>query len=122
MRGSEIAGGAPFAMQRLGRRLVVPVPDALDRAGLDALRDAVLAAVSATRARALVFDLSAVTAADSVQAGAVAAIARMARLLGARVGIAAMRPGVAAALAALGFTPDDAVTARTVDDALARLG
>ncbi len=73
-----------------------------------------LAESHATR---VIFDCSGLEIIDPEEFESLCRVTTMARLLGARVVMAGLRPGVVASLIALGITGDGVLTALSLDDA-----
>jgi rsbT co-antagonist protein RsbR len=84
--------------------LAVPLIGNLDARRLDAIQDAVLAAVSRERAHTVIFDLTGIGEIDSAVARGLIDMARAVKLLGANTLISGLRASVAQTLAGLGLT------------------
>ena len=88
-----------------------------DRSAL-ALADRLAQEVAGNGARTVLVDVSAAQIVDSFISRVIVDIARVCRLLGARVAVVGMRPAVAITLVELGLTLEGVRTALTIDDAL----
>lgn len=99
--------------------LLVPIVGDLDRDGAATMTAAVLRAISDTRARTVIIDL---TGADDLDADTTAALVRTgtaASLLGAAVVLAAIQPPLARTLVALGVDLSQLRTTSTAEQAIA---
>ncbi|HVL15599.1 MAG TPA: STAS domain-containing protein [Gemmata sp.] len=76
-----------------------------------------LAQLATTRATRVIFDCSGVEVLDPEEFEGLRRVAAMARLLGARVVLAGLRPGVVAALIAMGVEGGGLPAALSLDDA-----
>ena len=119
-------GAQQLAIQRLAAPilqvdrevLVVPLIGDLDADALARVTEALLAAITERRARAVILDLTGVEAPDDALPARLRALVRATELVGARCLVTGLRPAVAAALADAG-APLGAKTLRTLADGLA---
>ncbi|MBX5481740.1 MAG: STAS domain-containing protein [Myxococcaceae bacterium] len=106
---------------RLGRTLIVPLPEALTDSEWQLLRDRILARVGTDRARGVVIDVSAMDVMDSYATRVLDGLARMVELRGATTVVVGVTPQVAFAMSQLGLKLGNASTALDLDEALAVL-
>lgn len=102
--------------------LAVPLMGNLDVRRLDAIQDAVLAAVARERAHTVIFDLTGVGEVDTAVARGLIDLARAVRLLGARTLISGLRASVAQTLAGLGLALEGFQPVSNLQEALQSLG
>lgn len=107
-------------LQQVEGVLIVPFPDPVHDAFLAELRNAVLEYMHRRPISGLALDLSAVEILDEHDFGMIRAVCHGASLMGARVVLAGIRPGVAAGLAMMDLDAVWADTALTMDDAMER--
>lgn len=105
-----------------GRVLIASVQTALSDDDLEDLRQGVAALVGKHRSTGVVLDVGALDVLDSYACRTLQAIARVARLRGARTVIAGIQPDVAFSMVRLGLQLDDVDTALDLEEALALLG
>jgi rsbT antagonist protein RsbS len=108
-------------LQQVGGTLIVPFPDPVHDAFLSELRASVLDYLHSRPISGLVLDLSAVEILDEHDFVMIRAVCHGAGLMGARIVLAGIRPGVAAGLAMMNLDASWADTALTVDDAMERV-
>ncbi len=107
-------------LQQVEGVLIVPFPDPVHDAFLAELRASVLDYLHRNQISGLVLDLSAVEILDEHDFGMIRAVCHGASLMGARIVLAGIRPGVAAGLAMMDLDASWADAALTVDDAVGR--
>lgn len=98
--------------------LLVPVQGPVSAELLDLLRDEVLQHLQRHGGRGVVLDLGGVHVLDATDFEALRGVVNAASLMGVPAVLAAMRPGVAAALTWLDVDDSWVTAARSVDDAL----
>ncbi|KWX02620.1 STAS domain-containing protein [Carbonactinospora thermoautotrophica] len=106
---------------RLGDVLLASVQQELDDSTALAFADELTQRIAETTARGVMLDISKLEVVDSFIARVLVEITAMARLLGARVVVAGMRPAVAMTLVELGLALPGVETALTVERALEKL-
>jgi rsbT antagonist protein RsbS len=97
--------------------LVATLQVDLTPAVLERFQRDLLARLAATRAVRVIFDCSGIEVLDPEEFSGLRRVEAMARLLGARVVLTGLRPGVVSALIALGVETDGLLTALSLDDA-----
>jgi len=106
---------------KMGRYLLVTIQvDMHDRLVM-ALQDDLMARISATGARGVLIDISALDVVDSFIGRMIAKIAAMARILDTETVVTGMRPAVAITLVELGLTLEGVRTALDVERGMALL-
>ncbi len=111
---------ARVVLQQVEGILIIPVPDPVHDAFLAQLRHLVLEYLHRHPISGVVLDLSTVEILDEHDFGMIRAVCEGARLMGARVVLAGVRPGVAAGLAMMDLDASWSDSALTVDDAMER--
>ncbi|MGW7550656.1 STAS domain-containing protein [Streptomyces rimosus] len=114
------APGVPIL--RLGDVLVTGLLNELDDATVVAFTEELTTRITADRARGVLIDISRLEIIDSFVARTLMELTTMARLLGARVIVAGMRPPVAMTLAELGLSLAGVETALNAEHGMAALG
>jgi rsbT co-antagonist protein RsbR len=99
--------------------LAAPLVGAFDAQRLTALQQHVLAAIERSSARTLVLDITGVVAVDHEVALGLLRVAQAARLLGAQVVLAGIRPEVAQSIVGLGVDLAGLKTTATLQDGIA---
>jgi rsbT co-antagonist protein RsbR len=99
--------------------LAAPLIGAFDAQRLDALQQAILRAIERSGAKTLVLDITGVLAVDHEVAHGILGVAQAARLLGARIVLAGIRPEVAQAIVGLGVDLAGLHTTATFQDGIA---
>ncbi|KAA6223834.1 STAS domain-containing protein [Streptomyces albofaciens JCM 4342] len=107
---------------RLGDVLVTGLLNELDDATVVAFTEELTTRITADRARGVLIDISRLEIIDSFVARTLMELTTMARLLGARVIVAGMRPPVAMTLAELGLRLAGVETALNAEHGMAALG
>ncbi|MEN2416880.1 STAS domain-containing protein [Streptomyces rimosus] len=107
---------------RLGDVLVTGLLNELDDATVVAFTEELTTRITADRARGVLIDISRLEIIDSFVARTLMELTTMARLLGARVIVAGMRPPVAMTLAELGLSLAGVETALNAEHGMAALG
>ncbi|KOG75587.1 MULTISPECIES: STAS domain-containing protein [Streptomyces] len=107
---------------RLGDVLVTGLLNELDDATVVAFTEELTTRITADRARGVLIDISRLEIIDSFVARTLMELTTMARLLGARVIVAGMRPPVAMTLAELGLSLTGVETALNAEHGMAALG
>ncbi|MFK8850632.1 STAS domain-containing protein [Streptomyces sp. Ac-502] len=107
---------------RLGDVLVTGLLNELDDATVVAFTEELTTRITADRARGVLIDISRLEIIDSFVARTLMELTTMARLLGARVIVAGMRPPVAMTLAELGLRLTGVETALNTEHGMAALG
>ncbi|MFI5828513.1 STAS domain-containing protein [Streptomyces sp. NPDC051578] len=113
-------GGVPIL--RLGTVLVTGLLNELDDKAALVFAEELTARISADRAQGVLIDVSRLEIIDSFVARTLMELTTMARLLGARVIVAGMRPAVAITLVELGLGLTGVETALNTEHAMAALG
>lgn len=108
-------------LQQVEGVLIIPFPDPVHDAFLAELQASTLDYLHRSPVSGLVLDLSAVEILDEHDFSRIRAICHGAGLMGARIVLAGIRPGVAAGLAMMDLDASWADTALTVDDAMERV-
>lgn len=101
--------------------LMVQTPDDFGDESLLAIKRNVLDKVYSSSVRGVIVDVSTIRMLDSVGFQLLAEMVRAVALLGAKVLIVGLQPGVVSTLVDLNVDCDDILTALDVDDALAQL-
>lgn len=109
------------AVVRIGRVLLVTAPAELDDETMLELQEDLCAQVVASGAHGVVFDITAVDVIDTFVGRAIAQLALVVHVLGARAVLVGMRPAVAVTVAHLGAELDGVATARDLDAGLRAL-
>ncbi|WP_328317324.1 STAS domain-containing protein [Streptomyces sp. NBC_00388] len=117
---STPTAGVPIL--RLGDVLVTGVLNELDDRSARAFADELTARITADEARGVLIDISRLELIDSFVARMLTELTTMARLLGARVIVAGMRPPVAITLVELGLQLSGVETALNAEQGMASLG
>ncbi len=120
-RISEASGTARVTLNQFRGCLVATLQVDLARGVLQLFQQDLLDQLASTRAKRVIFDCSGLQILDPEEFQGLQRIAAMARLLGARVVLAGLRPGVVAALITMGEDAKGMLTALTLDDALLAL-
>ncbi|MFD6419934.1 STAS domain-containing protein [Streptomyces sp. NPDC060194] len=107
---------------RLGDVLVTGLVDELDDSSALAFADELTERIAADAARGVLIDISRLELIDSFVARSLMELTGMARLLGARVIVAGMRPPVAITLVELGLRLTGVETALNAEKGLEALG
>lgn len=107
---------------RLGDVLVTGLINELDDRTATAFAEELTERIAAERARGVLIDVSRLEIIDSFVARALTELSTMARLLGARVIVAGMRPPVAITLVELGLELTGVETALNAEQGMAALG
>lgn len=107
---------------RLGDVLVTGLLNELDDTSAVAFTDELTERIAADGARGVLIDISRLEIIDSFVARTLMELTTMARLLGARVIVAGMRPAVAITLAELGLQLTGVETALNAEQGLVALG
>ncbi|MEU7283329.1 STAS domain-containing protein [Streptomyces sp. NPDC045431] len=114
------ATGVPIL--RLGDVLITGLLNELDDQSAVAFTDELTERIAADGARGVLIDISRLEIIDSFVARTLMELATMARLLGARVIVAGMRPAVAITLVELGLQLTGVETALNAEQGLTALG
>ncbi|WP_405560862.1 STAS domain-containing protein [Streptomyces sp. NBC_01180] len=117
---STPAAGVPIL--RLGNVLVTGLLNELDDKAATAFADELTARIAADEAQGVLIDISRLELIDSFVARMLMELTTMARLLGARVIVAGMRPPVAITLVELGLQLAGVETALNAEQGMASLG
>lgn len=120
-RTSETSGAARVTLNQFRGCLVATLQVDLARGVLQRFQQDLLDQLASTRAKRVIFDCSGLEILDPDEFQGLQRVAAMARLLGARVVLAGLRPGVVAALITMGEDAKGLLTALTLDDALLAL-
>lgn len=120
-RISETSGAARVTLNRFRGCLVATLQVDLARGVLQRFQQDLLDQLASTRAKRVIFDCSGLEILDPEEFQGLQRVAAMARLLGARVVLAGLRPGVVAALITMGEDAKGMLTALTLDDAMLAL-
>ena len=120
MSGGHAGAGVPVL--RLGDVLLTGLLNELDDRAALTFTDELTERIIADRARGVVLDISRLEIIDSFVARTLMELTVMARLLGARIIVAGMRPAVAITLVELGLHLKGVETALNAEQALAKLG
>jgi len=104
-----------------GRTLLVSLQAEPTDAEFISLQKELAERVGATHARGVVVDVTALSVLDSFATRTLREIAQTVRLRGARVVVVGIQPDVAFAMAQLGLSLDDTLTALDLEDGLALL-
>jgi anti-anti-sigma regulatory factor len=104
-------------MQLMRGCIVASVQVQLSEEVLHAFQQDLLEKVRATRARAVILDLSGVSILDSSDFESILRTLRMTSLMGAAPVIAGLRAGIAGSLVELGVSAGDVATTMTVEQA-----
>ncbi|WP_410535192.1 STAS domain-containing protein [Streptomyces sp. KL2] len=107
---------------RLGDVLVTGLINELDDKTATVFADELTERIAAERARGVLIDISRLEIIDSFVARTLTELSTMARLLGARVIVAGMRPPVAITLVELGLQLTGVETALNAEQGMAALG
>nr|WP_203644946.1 STAS domain-containing protein [Streptomyces sp. SID14478] len=107
---------------RLGDVLVTGLLNELDDRSAVAFTDELTERIEGDRARGVLIDISRLEVIDSFVARTLMELTTMARLLGARVIVAGMRPAVAITLVELGIQLTGVETALNAEQGLTALG
>ncbi len=107
---------------RLGDVLVTGLINELDDKAATAFAEELTERIAAERARGVLIDISRLEIIDSFVARTLTELSTMARLLGARVIVAGMRPPVAITLAELGLQLAGVETALNAEQGMVALG
>ncbi|GAA2433855.1 STAS domain-containing protein [Streptomyces macrosporus] len=107
---------------RLGDVLVTGIVNELDDKTATAFAEELTERIATERARGVLIDISRLEIIDSFVARTLTELSTMARLLGARVIVAGMRPPVAITLAELGLRLTGVETALNAEQGMAALG
>ncbi|MFD1829645.1 STAS domain-containing protein [Streptomyces desertarenae] len=107
---------------RLGDVLVTGLINELDDQTASVFAEELTERIAAERARGVLIDVSRLEIIDSFVARALTELSTMARLLGARVIVAGMRPPVAITLVELGLELTGVETALNAEQGMAALG
>ncbi|MFG2892281.1 STAS domain-containing protein [Streptomyces sp. NPDC048248] len=113
-------GGVPIL--RLGDVLVTGLLNELDDKTAVAFTEELTTRISSDRARGVLIDISRLEIVDSFVARTLMELTTMARLLGARVIVAGMRPPVAITLVELGIQLTGVETALNAEQGMAAMG
>lgn len=111
----------PSPILRLGDILLASTQSELDDKAALAFSDELTRRIADTGARGVLLDISRLEFVDSFIARVLVEITTMARLLGARVVVAGMRPAVAMTLVQLGLPLPGLETALTAEQAMEKL-
>ncbi|MCF3141722.1 STAS domain-containing protein [Streptomyces platensis] len=114
------SGGVPIL--RLGDVLVTGLLNELDDTTAVAFTEELTNRISSDGARGVLIDISRLEIVDSFVARTLMELTTMARLLGARVIVAGMRPPVAITLVELGIQLTGVETALNAEQAMAAMG
>ncbi|MFF7177558.1 STAS domain-containing protein [Streptomyces sp. NPDC008121] len=115
-----MSGGVPIL--RLGDVLVTGLLDELDDKGAVAFTEELTERIVTDRARGVLIDISRLELVDSFVARTLMELATTARLLGARVIVAGMRPAVAITLVELGLRLSGVETTLNAEQGMIALG
>ncbi|WP_030992765.1 STAS domain-containing protein [Streptomyces sp. NRRL S-1813] len=118
----NIPASAGVPILRLGDVLVTGLLNELDDKTAVAFTDELTARITSDRARGVLIDVSRLEIVDSFVARTLMELATMARLLGARVIVAGMRPPVAITLVELGLQLTGVETALNAEQGMVALG
>lgn len=113
-------GGVPIL--RLGDVLITGLLNELDDKSALAFTDELTHRISEEEARGVLIDISRLEMIDSFVARVLMEMTSMARLLGARVIVAGLRPAVAITLVELGLELDGVETALNAEQGMTALG
>ncbi|MFI0259599.1 STAS domain-containing protein [Streptomyces sp. NPDC017056] len=116
------AGPVGIPILRLGDVLVTGLLNELDDATVVAFTEELTTRITTDRARGVLIDISRLEIIDSFVARTLMELTTMARLLGARVIVAGMRPPVALTLAELGLSLTGVETALNAEHGMVALG
>ncbi|MCT9089978.1 STAS domain-containing protein [Streptomyces sp. ASQP_92] len=117
---AQPSGGVPIL--RLGDVLITGLLNELDDKAARAFTDELTDRIASDHARGVLIDISRLEMVDSFVARMLMEMTSMARLLGARVIVAGMRPAVAITLVELGLGLDGVETALNTEQGIAALG
>ncbi len=117
---TQQSGGVPIL--RLGDVLITGLLNELDDKAALAFTDELTERIASDRASGVLIDISRLEMVDSFVARMLMEMTSMARLLGARVIVAGMRPAVAITLVELGLELDGVETALNAERGIAALG
>ncbi|GAA1910134.1 STAS domain-containing protein [Streptomyces sodiiphilus] len=117
---SRTPAGVPIL--RLGNVLVTGVLDELDDRAAQAFTEELTERIAAESVHGVLIDISRLELIDSFVARTLSELTTTARLLGARVVVAGMRPAVAITLVELGLELDGVETALNAEQGMAALG
>ncbi|UNO41085.1 STAS domain-containing protein [Streptomyces sp. MST-110588] len=120
MNGSQPATGVPIL--RLGDVLVTGLLNELDDKTAVAFTDELTRRITSDEARGVLIDVSRLEIIDSFVARTLMELSTVARLLGARVIVAGVRPPVAITLVELGIQLTGVETALNAEQGMAALG
>ncbi|MEU8998140.1 STAS domain-containing protein [Streptomyces caniferus] len=118
----NVPASAGVPILRLGDVLVTGLLNELDDKTAVAFTDELTARITSDRARGVLIDISRLEIVDSFVARTLMELTTMARLLGARVIVAGMRPPVAITLVELGLQLTGVETALNAEQGMAALG
>ncbi|MET7799035.1 STAS domain-containing protein [Streptomyces decoyicus] len=118
----NVPASAGVPILRLGDVLVTGLLNELDDKTAVAFTDELTARITSDRARGVLIDVSRLEIVDSFVARTLMELATMARLLGARVIVAGMRPPVAITLVELGLQLTGVETALNAEQGMVALG
>ncbi|MFD0163833.1 STAS domain-containing protein [Streptomyces decoyicus] len=118
----SVPASAGVPILRLGDVLVTGLLNELDDNTAVAFTDELTARITSDRARGVLIDVSRLEIVDSFVARTLMELATMARLLGARVIVAGMRPPVAITLVELGLQLTGVETALNAEQGMVALG
>ncbi|KOG40354.1 STAS domain-containing protein [Streptomyces sp. MS1.AVA.3] len=118
----SVPASAGVPILRLGDVLVTGLLNELDDKTAVAFTDELTARITSDRARGVLIDVSRLEIVDSFVARTLMELATMARLLGARVIVAGMRPPVAITLVELGLQLTGVETALNAEQGMVALG
>lgn len=111
-----------FPILKLGPVLFLTVPSNLDDSQAQSLEDLLLRRIVASRAEAVVLDLTALELVDSFMARVLTETARAINLMGADIVIVGMSPAATITLLELGLDLGSIATALDLESGLAKLG
>ena len=114
-------GESRVVLQPVGNVVLVPLQGPVSTELFEQLRQELLHALSEGGAKAIVLDMRGIEVMDGVDITHLRRVVDSARLMGAKVILAEIRPGVAAGLALLDIDDSWITSARTVEKAMARL-
>ncbi len=117
---SELEMGGT-SIVRLGDLLLASVPSELDDKAVVDFSEALTTRIVERQTRGVMLDVTRLQYVDSFIARVLIEITAMARLLGARMIVAGMRPAVAITLVGLGLPLPGVETALTIEHAIERL-
>ncbi|GES33403.1 STAS domain-containing protein [Streptomyces angustmyceticus] len=118
----NVPASAGVPILRLGDVLVTGLLNELDDKSAVAFTEELTARITSDRARGVLIDISRLEIVDSFVARTLMELTTMARLLGARVIVAGMRPPVAITLVELGLQLTGVETALNAEQGMAALG